>query len=221
MFNGNSTATQPKERSLYISLKTMRRQGVIAALVVALLALFAATAVTAQEPTVDNVKAKFAGTTLADWPDYEKDPFCIDASLAGQPELGAMGFHAGNEALVDAEISVLEPEALVLDGEDNVVAVEYIVPDEGQTPPELFGQTFQEGPPGSFGLHVWLIDNPSGTFAPFNPELTCPEGSLPPPEALPETGGGSVGLSGGWLLAGLGLLVIGAGVLLRRRRVRA
>lgn len=47
--------------------------------------------------------------------------------------------------------------------------------------PQLFGQTFEAahaghgpGQPWHYDLHVWAwTENPSGTFAPFNPRLRC------------------------------------------------
>ncbi len=49
--------------------------------------------------------------------------------------------------------------------------------------PSVLGQTFDGPMPGHdpnmpwhYDLHVWLwADNPAGTFAPFNPDLACPD----------------------------------------------
>lgn len=148
-----------------------------------------------KEGSLEEVKAKFTGTTLADWEGYQKEPFCIDGSVIGKPELGAMGFHAGNLGLLDFEISPLEPEVLLLDADENIVGVEYMVPSKERGRPEIFGQPFDVSEPHPpvveqphYDLHLWLIDNPAGLFAAFNPNITCPEGSLPPapsPEAAP------------------------------------
>lgn len=191
------------------------------ALVVMLVALLAASAVTAQEPTYDDVKAKFAGTTLADWPGYQKEPFCVDATLIGQPELGAMGWHALNPGLLDLEINPLEPEVLLLDADDNVIGVEYMVASQEKGQPELFGQPFEESEPHPpvvmqphYDLHVWFVGDPAVRFAPFNPAVAlCPEGSLPPPPPamLPKTGGAGMP----WpLVAGLLALAGGLAVVL-------
>lgn len=140
-----------------------------------------------KEGSLEEVQSKFIGTTLADWPGYQKDLFCIDSSLTGQPELGAMGFHASKSALIDFVIDPLEPELLLIDGNDNVVGVEYMVPSQEAGQPELFGQPFEPSEPhqpavpmAHYDLHLWLIDNPLGIFVSFNPNLTCPERSLPP-----------------------------------------
>jgi LPXTG-motif cell wall-anchored protein len=188
---------------------------------VAVLMVLTAAAALAQEPTYEDIKAKFGGTTLADWEaaGYEKEPYCVDASLFGQPQLGGMGFHAINPVLLDFEVNAVEPEVLMLDVDDNVIGVEYIVPSREQERPEAVGQPFHDfevpGEPLGYALHAWLIDNPAGTFADFNPAVSCPPGSLPPPPELPETGGegktlplagGLLALAGGLaLLAGFGL----------------
>jgi len=197
------------------------------ALVVALVALLTASMVTAQEPTYDDVKARFAGTTLADWPGYEKEPFCVDARVIGQPKLGGMGWHALNPKLLDLEINPLEPEVLLLDADDNVIGVEYMVASQEKGRPELFGQPFEESEPHPpimqphYELHVWFVGDPAARFAPFNPAVTlCPEGTLPPPAPamLPKTGGGGMP----WpLVVGLltlaGGLAVALGFTLRRR----
>ena len=133
-----------------------------------------------------------------------------------------MGFHAISPGLMDLEINALEPEILMLDADDNVVGVEYFVPSREKGRPEIIGQPFHDfevpGEPLGYALHVWLIDNPAGTFADFNPAATCPPGSLPPPPELPETGGKGKTLplvSG--LLALVGGLAILAGLKLRHR----
>ena len=96
--------------------------------------------------------------------------------------LGAMGYHYGNPELIDGNVSLLEPELLIYEpqpgGHMRLVGMEYIVPIdawEGTSPPTLLGQEFH---PHSFlpiyKLHVWLWrDNPRGTFADWNPKVTC------------------------------------------------
>lgn len=146
-----------------------------------------------KEGTLEEVKTKFTNTTLADWEGYQKDQFCIDGSVIGQPKLGGMGFHAEKTGLLgDNIIDPLEPEVLLLDVEDNIIGVEYMVQSSSQ--PSLFGAQFEptpeQGHPGfevpHWDLHLWLVDNPAGTFAAFNPDVVCPEGSLPPAPS-PET----------------------------------
>ena len=110
------------------------------------------------------------------------------------PDHGAMGVHYVNMGLVgDGTINVYTPEALVYEplghNRFQLVAVEYIVDaatwlankDNGGLPPQLEGQGFQLiGTPNRFGipapffeLHVWLKDNPQGSFVDWNNNVTC------------------------------------------------
>lgn len=203
----------------------------IVALVIVLLALSTASVVTAQKPSLDDVEAKFGDLTRAEIEamGYVVDPVCVDASelppplldQLGIPSTAAMGFHAVNEGLFDDQVSALEPEVILLGPNDEVWGVEYEAVAETENPVVLGQQMhlLEGGHPGMefdhYALHVWLVDNPAGQFADFNPKLACA------PAALPKTGGErAAGRFNGWLLASLGLLALGAGLLLRRRRVR-
>lgn len=135
------------------------------------------------EPTVDEIAAMFAGTTIDNWTDagFVMTPDCVTAAASGAPaELGAMGFHAVYPARFDFDVVAAEPEALLVDGDGRVVGFEYEVPDQSQTRPTLFGVDFDDTPPHPgfdaphWSLHVWTIDNPLGKFSPWNPDLTCP-----------------------------------------------
>lgn len=107
---------------------------------------------------------------------------------------GAMGYHYLNPDLIDDTISADEPEVLVYapTGEDDELtlgAVEYLKPDADQDlstdddRPTIFGQEFdgpmeghEEGQPIHYDLHVWTgVENPAGTFVPFNPDVSCPD----------------------------------------------
>jgi hypothetical protein len=106
------------------------------------------------------------------------------------PQEGAMGVHYINAALVaDGELDAWKPEALMYEvsrGRARLLGVEYIV--DAATwlakhggPPVLEGQLFhfvaspnRYGLPAFFELHVWAWrDNPSGTFADWNPRVSC------------------------------------------------
>jgi hypothetical protein len=102
-------------------------------------------------------------------------------------ESGGMGLHYLNESLMDAELDVTAPEALVyeLDADGEIVGLvahEYIVPAEAWTeeaPPSLFGVELHEHPVlPLWVLHTWLWkNNPSGFFNDWNPAVRlCPEG---------------------------------------------
>jgi len=111
--------------------------------------------------------------------------------IASFDDTGAMGFHYINGALLDTTLDPTQPEALVYapnaNGRLRLVAVEYVVFQEpwiaehGDEMPVLFGQEFMPVGfpnrfeiPAFFALHAWIWkDNPSGTFAPFNPAVSC------------------------------------------------
>ena len=111
---------------------------------------------------------------------YETDGHCV-AHPAGA---GAMGYHYVNPSLMDDELSVDAPEALVYaprrDGGMRLVAVEWLVPLPLATEaPELLGHHFHANEAvGIWGLHAWVWQhNPDGVFADFNPRVSCPEPS--------------------------------------------
>ena len=112
-------------------------------------------------------------------------PCLVAADLPSQPGSGAMGFHYGNLAFIQdgGTVALLQPELLLYEPEKNgklrFVGVEYIVPfaDHPATaaPPVLLGQEFSQVPEfGVWGLHIYVgRHNPSGTFSPWNPKVSC------------------------------------------------
>jgi hypothetical protein len=111
---------------------------------------------------------------------------CID-----MPGSGAMGVHYVNGDLVgDTVLNPRKPEAVVYEpkgnGRSKLVALEYVVFQEAwdaahAKPPSLFGQEFsltasgnRFGLPAFYSLHAWVWKhNPSGTFAMWNPRVSC------------------------------------------------
>lgn len=111
---------------------------------------------------------------------------CID-----MPGMGAMGIHYVNGSLVgDGTIDARRPEAVVYQptgaGRLRLVAVEYVVLQDAwdaghSSPPSLFGKRFDFTPAGNryglppfYSLHAWVWKrNPAGTFAMWNPRVTC------------------------------------------------
>lgn len=107
------------------------------------------------------------------------------------PDQGAMGIHFVNGSLVDGAVDATHPEALLYeftDGQFRLTGVEYVVvaaawdaahPNAG--PPVLDGQVFEyTGSPNRYRipavytLHVWAWkQNPKGTFADWNPIVSC------------------------------------------------
>ena len=100
---------------------------------------------------------------------------------------GGMGYHVANMKALDAapfELSLLRPEVLLYapmdDGSMEFLGVEYIVPyDEvsAASAPSFLGQELQFNEHQNiWALHVWIErHNPSGIFAPFNPDVSCPQ----------------------------------------------
>jgi hypothetical protein len=105
------------------------------------------------------------------------------------PTDGAMGYHYFNKGLIDdLVVDPLKPEGLVYapaPGGDGLrlMAVEYVVPGAGSNPPGVseapyvFGREMKILVPavGFYTLHAWIWGHdPSGIFAHWNPEVTCP-----------------------------------------------
>jgi hypothetical protein len=104
---------------------------------------------------------------------------------------GAMGLHLVHDPLVaDGVLEPTRPELLVYEpifsGRFRLVAADYLVLSEAwhannPAPPELAGQLFhlfdspnRFGLPAFYTLHVWAWkDNPQGTFANWNPRVSC------------------------------------------------
>jgi hypothetical protein len=135
--------------------------------------------------------ARFNSLTQAEKVGYGLPPEGpLHECIASFDDTGAMGFHYINGALLDGTgtIDPTQPEALVYaedaSGNLRLVALEYVVFDSewtGAHDPMLFDEMFMfvdepnryELPP-FWALHVWLWeDNPAGTFAAFNPDVSC------------------------------------------------
>ena len=132
----------------------------------------------------ESVAAREARASIARYADfqqaiangYERATPCLS-----NPEQGAQGFHYRNVALLDGVVDHTKPELLMYipteNGEMNLAAAEYAVPNNVEPIPSLFGQTFHPAPPGVplLVLHAWVWEpNPNGVFADWNPNLSCP-----------------------------------------------
>jgi hypothetical protein len=127
---------------------------------------------------VRDVNARFADVATATAEGYAPIP-CV-SGIDG----GAMGIHYVNGKLLDDDgaIDIAKPEAVMYepqaDGTMKLVAVEYI---SLKGPANLDGHLFsftnspnRYGLPPFYELHVWAWrDNPTGTFADMNPDVSC------------------------------------------------
>jgi hypothetical protein len=123
---------------------------------------------------VRNVTARFHSKAQASLAGYEVASPCVS-----NPPVGGMGFHWVNGPFVDPTFDAMNPEAVLYDTAGNLVAIEYIVINIGQTAPTFGGQPFDVG--GApiavphWTLHVWLYEpNSRGLFSPWNPAIVCP-----------------------------------------------
>ena len=167
-------------------------------LAVVLMLAGVSTVVAQEETTYDDLVGMFGDWTREDveGAGYQVEEVCVNAEAAGAPaELGGMGFHAVNPSLVgDNTINPTEPEVILLDGDDNVIGVEYELLEVVDDPPTVAGQALKVTPPHPgmdhehMSLHVYFVGDEEHRFSDFNPAVTCPEGSTMPPETMPETG---------------------------------
>jgi hypothetical protein len=108
------------------------------------------------------------------------DPTCFDSANGG------MGVHYVKG--LDDALDQAHPEALVYElsggGRLDLVAVEYIVPNEfvdPEDPPTMMGQALHAHPYlPVFVLHAWVWrTNPDGVFADYNPAVTSCAATVP------------------------------------------
>ena len=95
---------------------------------------------------------------------------------------GVQGFHYMNPGLVDAQVDPMQPELVMYEPQDDgsmrLIGVDYVIPFDEWTaaePPTLLGQPLLRNEPlGVWAIHIWTErDNPSGMFAPWNPNASC------------------------------------------------
>jgi hypothetical protein len=126
---------------------------------------------------VQQATARFQSSEQAIKAGYVPDNHCVSV-----PGLGGMGYHWVKPSLVDGIFDPLQPEALLYapgpGGKVRLVGVEYLVVNQGQERPSFGSKKMDiNGSPMPFphwALHVWAYEhNPSGLFAPFNPNVSC------------------------------------------------
>jgi hypothetical protein len=180
----------------------MKRILIVIALVLVLLAglagaAYAATGTTDPQVLRDLAKVRQLTAKYHDINVALADGFISTPNCVQDPQLGGMGIHFINPArLMDPAVNILEPEILlyVKSGDGlKLLGVEYFygigkpgselkdVPQPVPASPIIFGRPL-DGPmekhepdqPPHYDLHLWLWQaNPSGIFAPFNPNVSC------------------------------------------------
>lgn len=172
-----------------------------------------------------DVRAKYGRWTQLDasFNGYVKHGQCIQHS----PQ-GGMGYHAWKTSLIDGTIDPANPEGLLIDQAGSVLGVVY-VSTAGSAPSSVFGmqgERFSQTTGAAatriglasgtyWTMHVWFVSNPSGTFAPWNPNVSCPTG--PNTVTVTDMDTGDLQLPWGVLLAvaGAGVLLAGFGIIRR------
>jgi hypothetical protein len=133
---------------------------------------------------VRNATRQYIDVNAATAAGYEPFLGCVSGS-----DHGAMGIHYVNGALLNGEVDVSHPQALIYEpsgGKMTLVGVEFIVDSatwlsSHTSPPVIEGQTmlFVDSPnrfaiPSFYELHVWAWrDNPQGAFVDWNNHVTC------------------------------------------------
>ena len=134
-----------------------------------------------EESTLDDLREAIA--------EYEDVSVAIDAGYRNTVEYvespdGGTGIHFINEEIRD--LCPIDPNVLVYDLTDDgmyeLLAAKWVVPASAfDEAPELFGQLFDgphdpTGDGDQYDLHAWVLEeNPEGTFAPFNPDVSPPD----------------------------------------------
>ena len=131
--------------------------------------------------TIRDATAKFKTTEAAEAAGYKRVTGCVQ-----HPRAGAMGYHFQNNALLDTTLDLEHPEVLVYekmpDGTFQLNGVEFLVPIsawKSTEPPRVMGQALMKVDSiGFWFLHVWTWKpDPSGLFAPWNPDVKCLDAS--------------------------------------------
>ena len=97
---------------------------------------------------------------------------------------GAQGFHFAKPELISdgGQLDVHQPEVLMYepqeDGSLRLVGFAYVIARSDWTaadPPTFLGQPMTANEElGGWTLRAWTVDNPNGTFADWNPNVSCP-----------------------------------------------
>lgn len=220
---------------------TMRRGTLAPGLALALLMSFALPMAVAADEASDIAAAKAGTEAYQDVSQAEADGYGLPPEgplhecISSLDDSGGMGLHYINgDRVGDTALDPATPEVLVYapdaDGDVVLVALEYVVfaeawDAENDAPPTLFEREFMlvDEPnryelPAFYALHAWVWkENRSGTFADFNPEVTCPAGAVPDTALGMPVTANHPGIIG---LAALLVTLVIAGVGAARRPIR-
>jgi hypothetical protein len=176
----------------------MKRTFIVTGLVLLLLAAlagvaYAATGITDPAVLKDLAQLRRATAKYHDVNAALADGFVPTPNCVQSPD-GGMGIHYINPArLMDPSINLLEPEILLYVESGNglkLLGVEYFqgigapdtpIPDPAPPAAVVLGrpldgpmEAHEPGQPPHYDLHAWVWSaNPSGIFAPFNPNVSC------------------------------------------------
>lgn len=175
-----------------------RREGVSVRNVAAALAVLSVLALGAcsessTEPTLDDLEIMRQATERYQSHAAALEDGFIQLSPCVESPAGGMGFHFGHPGRIEnGLVDPAAPELLLYEpapgGGFALVGVEFMVHRDawhgsGNTePPAVAGQSFDPPNPQHpdehlrefYTLHVWIWrENPSGMFAPFNPNVSC------------------------------------------------
>jgi hypothetical protein len=164
----------------------------LTAIVIGAIAVVGVSATRSDLDTLRAATARFNSVDQAAGGGYALPPSGpLHECIASFDDTGAMGFHYINGDLLQPSLDPAQPQALVYapdkHGNLKLVAVEFVLFQQAWNAahpgvmPMLFGQMFMSTGepnryqiPAFYSLHVWLWQtNPSGTFAAFNPDVSC------------------------------------------------
>ncbi|MBZ5550867.1 MAG: hypothetical protein LAO22_23405 [Acidobacteriia bacterium] len=130
--------------------------------------------------------ARFQDVSVA-----EAEGYALQFGCVSGPDLGAMGLHYVNGALVNGGvIDATHPQIVIYEatpsGRLKLIGADYLVLADAWNaknsgPPQLMGQLFhlfdspnRFGLPAFYTLHVWAWkDNPNGAFVNWHPNVRC------------------------------------------------
>lgn len=148
-----------------------------------------------EPPGIAQLRAQYAAMTEAQLvaAGFQIDATYITGAMVGLPATaGAMGYHAINPTLMNAQFShgTMDPDhppVILLGPDKRVIGVEWETANKG-VPPQIYDQIVNLGPPHPgvdqphFMLHAYFQPNGKVLFGDFNPSLAAP--------GLPNTGAG-------------------------------